>query len=102
MAQNRTKKAKLAHEKKGNLAGSGDDSRAFVPNKIVELAEHEGRSVAVVELDEKGTMGLIDGIYVIKDANGALMFRAMACPALYDSIAQQKAVDRYQSFSASA
>lgn len=97
MAQ-KTKKAKLAHEKQRG-GQETDLGRAFLANKVIELVEHQGKSGAVVELDEAGTLGIIDSMFVMAAADGALTLRRFACPATYDPIAQQKAVERYQAYS---
>ncbi|PIE20109.1 MAG: hypothetical protein CSA66_01445 [Proteobacteria bacterium] len=93
MAQ-RTKKAKLAHEKK---KGGGDSQgRAFWPEKIVEVMDQG----AIVELDGKGTLGIIDKMYIAVGEDGAPTFRQFAIPATYDRNAQAKAVERYQAYAA--
>lgn len=99
MAKPVQKKAKLAHEKNQRGGGAGEDSRAFTPNRIVETIDFEGKPSVVVELDDKGTLGIIDRVFVTTDAAGNQIFRAMACPAIYDSVAQGKAIAKYGTYS---
>ena len=49
----------------------------------------------MVEIDDKGTKAVVDSIYVLKGADGSLKAREIACPALYDSVAQKNAIARY-------
>ncbi len=93
------KKAKLAHEKRGN-EDAGERAQ-FRLKKVVELVtDKAGKAGVVVELDEKGTVGIVDPIYVLKGADGTLKAREVACPALYDAVALQNAVARFQQYSA--
>ncbi len=88
------KKAKLAHEKRGQEEGG--EKGQFRLKKIHELiAEAGGKSGIVVELDDKGTKGVVDTIFVQKQADGSFKGRDLACPALYDSVAQKNAIARF-------
>lgn len=96
MAQ-KTKKAKLAHEKRtGGQVGQG---RAFMAQEIVEMIDFQGNPSAVVLLDEAGTKGIIDAGFVTVDASGANVMRQFANPIAYDQVAMQKAVDKFESYS---
>ncbi|MCA9514972.1 MAG: hypothetical protein KC635_08525 [Myxococcales bacterium] len=66
------------------------------------MVDFEGKPGVVVELDDKGTLGIIDRIFVTTDASGNQIFRAMACPAVYDAIAQEKAIAKYSSYQGTA
>lgn len=93
------KKAKLAHEKRG--AEEAGERAQFRLKKVVEIVtDKAGKSGAVVELDDKGTIGIVDTIYTLKAADGALKARDIACPALYDAVALKDAIARYQAFQA--
>lgn len=88
------KKAKLAHEKRGQEE-TGEKGQ-FRLKKIVELVtEPGGKSAAIVEIDDKGTKAVVDTIYVLKGADGGLKARDIACPALYDAVAQKNAIARF-------
>ena len=87
------KKAKLAHEKRGQEEGG--DKGQFRLKKVLELVKDGGKNAAVVEIDDKGTKAVVDSIYVQKAADGTLKGREIACPALYDSVAQKNAIARY-------
>ena len=91
MAQVKTKKAKLAHEKGKRGAEGEKRGRSFAVHRVVELTDKG----AVVELDVAGTMAIIDSLYVTKDAQGNLAIREIAVPATYDAIARKKAIDLY-------
>jgi len=92
------KKAKLAHEKRTN-EDQGERAQ-FRLKKVVELVTDKAGTGAVVELDDKGTVGIVDSVYVLKAADGALKPREIACPALYDAVALQNAISRFQQYSA--
>jgi hypothetical protein len=93
------KKAKLAHEKRGQEEAG--ERAQFRLKKVVELVtDKAGKAGAVVELDDKGTIGIVDPIYVLKGADGALKPREIACPALYDAVALKNAVSRFQQYQA--
>ncbi|TNF24734.1 MAG: hypothetical protein EP329_24420 [Deltaproteobacteria bacterium] len=96
MAQ-KTKKAKLAHEKR--TGGQVDLGRAFIAHEIVEMIDFQGKPSAVVVLDETGAKGIIDAGYVTVDANGGNVMRKFANPVTYDPIAMQKAVDKFEAYS---
>jgi hypothetical protein len=64
------------------------------------VTDKAGKSGAVVELDEKGTVGIVDTIYVLKAADGGLKPREIACPALYDAVALKNAISRFQQYQA--
>lgn len=87
------KKAKLAHEKRG--AEESGDKGQFRIKKVLELVTEGGKSAAVVEIDDKGTKGVVDSIFVVKGADGSLKAREVACPALYDAVAQKNAIARF-------
>lgn len=88
------KKAKLAHEKRtGEEAGDKGQFRLKAVHELV--TDKSGKAGAVVELDDKGTKAVVDTIYVFKGADGSLQARNIACPALYDSVAQKNAIARY-------
>lgn len=88
------KKAKLAHEKRGQEEGG--EKGQFRLKKVVELVtEAGGKTAAVVEIDDKGTKAVVDSIYVLKGTDGSLKARDIACPALYDSVAQKNAIARF-------
>lgn len=93
------KKAKLAHEKRG--AEEAGERAQFRLRKVVELVtDKAGKAGAVVELDDKGTTGIVDTVYVLKGADGTLKPREIACPALYDAVALKNAVARFQQYQA--
>jgi len=95
MAQ-KAKKAKLAHEKRTD--GQVDLGRAFMAHEIVEMIEFQGKPSAVVVLDETGAKGIIDAGYVTVDANGANVMRKFANPVTYDTVAQQKAIEKFAAY----
>lgn len=97
MAQ-KTKKAKLAHEKRTGGAEI-EIGQTFMAHEVVELVEFQGAPSAVVVLDAAGTKGIIDRGFITIDAAGANVMRKFANPATYDPIAIQKAVDKFQAFS---
>jgi hypothetical protein len=88
------KKAKLAHEKRG--AEDTGEKGQFRLKKVIELVtDAGGKRGAVVEIDDKGTKAVVDSIYVLKGTDGSLKARDIACPALYDSVAQKNAIARF-------
>ena len=88
------KKAKLAHEKRGQEEGG--DKGQFRLKKVLEMiTDAGGKTGVVVEIDDKGTKAVVDSIYVQKAADGTLRAREMACPALYDSVAMKNAIARF-------
>jgi hypothetical protein len=88
------KKAKLAHEKRGQEEGG--EKGQFRLKKVLEMiTDAGGKSGVIVEIDDKGTKAVVDSIYVQKTADGTLKARDMACPALYDSVAQKNAIARF-------
>ncbi|MCC6623538.1 MAG: hypothetical protein IT385_19920 [Deltaproteobacteria bacterium] len=93
------KKAKLAHEKRGQEE-SGERGQFRLKNVIELVTDRAGKAGAVVELDDKGTLGIVDARFVLKGADGSVKAREVACPATYDLVAQKSAVQRYQAFKA--
>ncbi len=88
------KKAKLAHEKRGQEEGG--EKGQFRLKKVLEMiTDASGKSGVIVEIDDKGTKAVVDSIYVQKAADGTLRAREMACPALYDSVAMKNAIARF-------
>ncbi len=88
------KKAKLAHEKRGQEEGG--EKGQFRLKKVLEMiTDAGGKTGVVVEIDDKGTKAVVDSIYVQKAADGTLKARDMACPALYDSVAMKNAIARF-------
>lgn len=86
------KKAKLAHEKRG----SGPQEFAQFRFRGIEgLIEDKHGKGAIVVLDDKGTKGIIDAIYVRTKEDGTLGARPFACPASYDAIANAAAIARF-------
>jgi len=93
------KKAKLAHEKR--TQDEGGERGQFRLKSVVELVtDRAGKAGVVAELDDKGTMAIVDPIFVIKGADGSLKARDVACPATYDAVAQRNAIQRYQAYKA--
>ena len=93
------KKAKMAHEKRGQ-ADEGEKGQ-FRLKAVEELVtDKAGKAGAVVVLDDKGTKGIVDAIYVLRTASGTLKAREIACPATYDAVALKDAIARFQAFSA--
>ena len=97
------KKAKLAHEKRAASTGASKGT-LFVPNKVVEEVEWPaGQRSVVVDLDGTGRMGIVSSWFATKDKQtGELVPSQMSCPAVYDPIAGQKAIDQYAAYSAQA
>lgn len=88
------KKAKLAHEKR--TGEEGGDKGQFRLKAVHEMVtDKNGKAGVVVEIDDKGTKAVVDSIYVIKGADGSLQPRNIACPALYDNVAQKNAIARF-------
>ena len=77
--------------------GAGPSSFAHTVRLMAghELVTEGGKSAAVVEIDDKGTKGVVDSIFVVKGADGSLKAREVACPALYDAVAQKNAIARF-------
>ncbi|MFT7578817.1 MAG: hypothetical protein ACI9MR_000478 [Myxococcota bacterium] len=99
MAGARTKKAKLAHEKQ--KPGQVSKGRSFAIASVVEIVKDKsGFSGAIVDIDGLGTMGIVDADYTTKDSDGNLTPRGISCPATYDPVAQQQAIERYQAHAA--
>lgn len=94
------KKAKLAHEKKASQALEGSPLGQFTFAEVVELVEWpKGRQAAVVDLDGNGTKAIVDRHFVVYDpADGEAKPSRMACPALYDEVARQRALEAYQQY----
>ena len=93
------KKAKLAHEKR-TQEDQGERGQFRLKNVIELVTDSAGKAGAVVELDDKGTMGIVDSLFVLKTKDGSLKPREIACPAIYDVVAAKNAVQRYQAFKA--
>ena len=91
----KVKKAKLAHEKKGQEAQGALGGFTF--KTVVELVEHNGNEVAIVDLDGKGTLGIVDKHFVLS-ADGGLKPAMVACPAVYDVVAREEAIQRHSSY----
>ncbi len=91
------KKAKLAHEKR---KGGQSEGASFAVVKVIELIGEKGADGVVVEIDDKGTLGIVDAQYVRRDREGNLTPRGLACPATYDPVSRDKAIARYASHSA--
>jgi hypothetical protein len=90
------KKAKLAHEKRS--AEDTGPKGQFLLKAIYEfVTDKSGKPGVVVDLDEKGTKGVVDRVFVKKGEDGLMYARQVACPALYDAVAQQQAIARYAS-----
>ena len=99
MAQERTKKAKLAHEKKSNNAPKAAGAR-FAPKRIVEAVEWpSGEHGVVADLDGNGRLAIIPSWFSTTDRKtGNLIPAALACPAVYDRVAGLEAVNRYKGY----
>lgn len=91
----KVKKAKLAHEKKKD--GGGDKGLAgFTFKSVQELVEWPaGQAGAIVDLDGQGTLGIVDRHFVLEGLDGSFGSALMACPAVYDSVAREKAIERH-------
>ena len=99
MAQERTKKAKLAHEKKSNNAPKVAGAR-FAPKSILEAVEWPtGERGVVADLDGNGRLAIIPSWFAATDRKtGNLIPASLACPAVYDRIAGLEAVNRYNGY----
>jgi len=91
----KVKKAKLAHEKKGQQAQGAVGGFTF--KSVLELVQHNGNEVAIVDLDGKGTLAIVDTHFVLSD-DGGLKPAMVACPAVYDAVARQEAIQRHASY----
>ena len=93
----KVKKAKLAHEKKkpGEVqTGLG----GFTFQSVQELVDWPvGQAGAIVDLDGKGTLGIVDQHFVLHHG-GVLKAAVMACPAVYDTVARERAIERHASW----
>ena len=70
MAQERTKKAKLAHEKKSNNAPKAAGAR-FAPKSIVEAVEWpSGERGVVADLDGNGRLAIIPSWFSDRSQDG--------------------------------
>jgi hypothetical protein len=96
------KKAKLAHEKQKATAPKrsvGD----FTFKKVVDVVEWpQGNSVAIVELQADGEplLGIVDRHFVMSKTEGNYEPSRLACPAVYDPIARELAIERHRAYSA--
>ena len=99
MAQERTKKAKLAHEKKSNSAPKAAGAR-FAPKSIMERVEWPaGEAGVIADLDGHGRLAIIPAWFSMTDRKtGQLIPAQLACPAVYDRVAGLEAVNRYKGF----
>lgn len=93
------KKAKLAHEKRGQEEG-GPLGQFRLKNVVESVTDKAGKAGYVVELDDKGTLGIVDPIFIRAQPDGTFKAREVACPATYDVVAQKSAVARYTAFKA--
>ena len=91
----KVKKAKLAHEKKGQQAKAALGGFTF--KSVVELVEHNGNEVAIVDLDGAGTLGIVDRHFVLSNDDGHKP-ALVACPAVYDVVARDEAIQRHASY----
>lgn len=91
----KVKKAKLAHEKKGQQAKK--TLGGFTFKSVLELVEHNGNQVAIVDLDGAGTLGIVDKHFVLSSGSG-LTPAMIACPAVYDVVAREEAIQRHASY----
>ena len=94
----KVKKAKLAHEK-GKGQQQSSSLVGFTLNAVVELVTYGGNEAAVVDLDGKGTLGIVDRQFVIQDGE-TLKPALLACPAAYDAAARTQAIERHAAYSA--
>ena len=96
MAQERTKKAKLAHEKKSNNAPKAAGAR-FAPKSILEAVEWpSGEAGVIADLDGHCRLAIIPSWFSMTDQKtGGLIPAQLACPAVYDRVAGLEAVNRY-------
>jgi hypothetical protein len=95
----RTKKAKLAHEKKGNNAPKAVGAR-FSPKMILETVEWlAGERGVIADLDGNGRLAIIPSRFSMTDRKtGKLVPAGLACPAVYDRVAGLEAVNRYKEY----
>ena len=94
----KVKKAKLAHEKKGNQAQ--EELGRFTFKSVLELVEHNGNEVAIVDLDGQGTLAIVDKHFV-RAGEAGLKPAMVACPAVYDAVARNEAIQRHQAYAGS-
>ena len=62
--------------------------------------EHNGNEVAIVDLDGNGTLGIVDRQFVLSGDDG-LKPALVACPAVYDTIARDEAIQRHSAYAGS-
>ena len=91
----KVKKAKLAHEKKGQQAKSALGGFTF--KSVLELVQYNGNEVAIVDLDGDGTLAIVDTHFVLSDDSG-LKPALVACPAVYDAVAREEAIQRHTAY----
>ncbi|MDP6943673.1 MAG: hypothetical protein QF464_05945 [Myxococcota bacterium] len=91
----KVKKAKLAHEKQAQKAKVVLGGFTF--KSVVELVEHNGNEVAIVDLDGDGTLGIVDRHFVLSGDDG-LKPALVACPAVYDAVARTEAIQRHATY----
>ena len=94
------KKAKLAHEKRKSGEGDNNYSR-FAPSQIIgEVAWPKGDKNILVDLDGNGTLAIVDRQFVLSGDDG-LKPALVACPAVYDTIARDEAIQRHSAYAGS-
>lgn len=93
------KKAKLAHEKRGQ-EDTGDKGQFRLKNVVEQVTDKAGKAGFVVEIDDKGTLAIVDPIFILKTGEGTFKTREVACPVTYDVVAQKNAIQRYQAYKA--
>lgn len=99
MARQVKKKAKLAHEK-GAQVQSNYRGSVYSVNTIVSLVQWPpGQVNLIADLDGSGQLGVIPALFAEPSGStGALKPSPIACPAVYDAVARQKALDLYQQY----
>lgn len=67
---------------------------SYAPMEVVKVLDDS----AVVKLDSKGTLGVVSKEFVIEDRNhpGTFIPANLACPATYDAVARQVAINQYR------
>ncbi len=104
MSQQRTKKAKLAHEKQSPKTASGKPRGEYGIQRVEALVEWPaGTPAAVVEIDTEGTRAIVGRAFVTVDpATGAARPGLLACPAVYSPAARAQAIAAFRAFEAAA
>jgi hypothetical protein len=103
MAEGR-KKAKLAHEKAArSIQPAAPQTGPFAVRAVRALVETPTDGTrAVVELDETGALALVSPLFAASAPDGTLKPSCLACPAVYDEVARQRAVDAYARWASGA